>query len=102
MRSARVPSAAGLALGVGLFLGGCEGSIGDAPTPRDAGTSRHDPVIEWAFIAPVRPELPAVKQEAWVRDPIDAFVLSKLEGSGLAPSTEADKRTLIRRASLDA
>ncbi len=55
----------------------------------------------WAFAAPVRRELPVVKQEAWVRNPIDRFVLAKLEARGLAPAPEADRRTLARRLSLD-
>jgi mono/diheme cytochrome c family protein len=55
----------------------------------------------WAFVAPVRPGLPAVKQAAWVRTPIDRFVLAKLEQEGLAPSPEADKATLLRRVTFD-
>ncbi len=55
----------------------------------------------WSFIAPKRPELPKVKNEAWVRNPIDRFILAKLEEKGLQPAEEADRRTLARRASLD-
>ncbi|HXB68408.1 MAG TPA: DUF1553 domain-containing protein [Candidatus Acidoferrales bacterium] len=55
----------------------------------------------WAFIPPVRPELPAVKTQGWVRNPIDAFVLARLEREGLTPSPEADRETLLRRVSLD-
>ncbi|MBA4187952.1 MAG: hypothetical protein C0467_08025 [Planctomycetaceae bacterium] len=55
----------------------------------------------WAFIAPVRPPSPGVKTATWVRNPIDAFVLARLESEGLKPSPEADKTTLIRRLSLD-
>ncbi|HET6246798.1 MAG TPA: PSD1 and planctomycete cytochrome C domain-containing protein [Tepidisphaeraceae bacterium] len=55
----------------------------------------------WAFTPPVRPELPAVKDSAWVRNPIDRFVLARLEKEGLRPSPEADKTTLLRRLSLD-
>src|SRR5579862_1482377 len=55
----------------------------------------------WSFIKPERPELPAVKNEAWVRSPIDRFILAKLESIGLQPAPEADKRTLARRLSLD-
>jgi hypothetical protein len=55
----------------------------------------------WAFIPPVRPDLPPVKDVKWVRNPIDRFVLAKLESEGLAPSHEADRATLLRRASLD-
>src|SRR5262249_43918461 len=53
----------------------------------------------WAFRAPVRPAIPAVKGRA--RNPIDAFLLAKLEAVGLSFSAEADRRTLIRRLSFD-
>ena len=55
----------------------------------------------WAFTTPVRPTLPEVKDQDWIRNPIDAFILSRLEKEGLQPASEADKRTLIRRLSLD-
>ena len=55
----------------------------------------------WAFTTPVRPTLPTVKHKDWVRNPIDAFILSRLEKEGLTPASEADKRTLIRRLSFD-
>ena len=55
----------------------------------------------WAFEPPVRPALPDVKQVGWVRNPIDAFILARLESEGLAPSPEASKETLLRRVSLD-
>ena len=55
----------------------------------------------WAFVPPVRPAAPAVKNSGWVKSPIDAFVLAGLEAKGLAPAKAADKRTLIRRASYD-
>src|SRR5262249_61031848 len=55
----------------------------------------------WAFVTPRRPEPPAVKDGAWVRNPIDRFLLTRLEKEGLRPSAEADLPTLIRRLSLD-
>jgi mono/diheme cytochrome c family protein len=55
----------------------------------------------WAFVTPARPPLPAVKHESWVRNPIDRFVLARLEAEGLQPSPEADRATLLRRVSLD-
>lgn len=55
----------------------------------------------WAFSAPQRPPLPDVRETSWVRNPIDAFILAPLERDGIAPSVEADRATLIRRASLD-
>ncbi len=55
----------------------------------------------WAFVAPEKPKLPQVKNEAWVRNDIDRFILKKLESKGLTPAKEADKTTLLRRVSLD-
>jgi hypothetical protein len=55
----------------------------------------------WAFIPPKRPAVPTVKNQAWVRNPIDAFVLAELERVGLSPAPEADRRTLARRMALD-
>lgn len=55
----------------------------------------------WAFVPPQKADLPKVKQEAWVKNDIDRFVLSRLEKEGLSPSAEADKETLIRRVSFD-
>lgn len=55
----------------------------------------------WSFKIPERPTLPAVKDAKWVRNPIDAFVLSRLEAAGLTPAPEADRRTLARRLSFD-
>ncbi len=55
----------------------------------------------WAFVTPVRPQIPRVKNTNWPRTPIDDFVLARLEKEGLAPSPAADTVTLIRRVSLD-
>jgi len=55
----------------------------------------------WSFIPPKRPDLPAVKNEAWVRNPIDRFILARLEQEGLTPAPEADHHTLARRLALD-
>src|SRR5262249_54109397 len=55
----------------------------------------------WSLIAPRRPQPPVVKNAAWVRNPVDAFVLAELEKRGLQPAPEADRRTLARRLSLD-
>jgi len=55
----------------------------------------------WAFTAPKRSDLPPVKNEKWVRTPIDRFVLAKLETTGLQPAPEANRRELIRRVTLD-
>ncbi len=57
--------------------------------------------VHWAFVKPERPALPEAKNKAWVKNPIDAFILARLEHEGLQPSPEADKPTLIRRVTLD-
>ncbi|GEO02867.1 hypothetical protein AAE02nite_05310 [Adhaeribacter aerolatus] len=55
----------------------------------------------WSLVAPKKPELPKVKNIAWVKNPIDRFVLAKLEEKGLKPNPEASRETLIRRLSFD-
>jgi mono/diheme cytochrome c family protein len=55
----------------------------------------------WSFIAPVRPGIPAVQNKSWPRNPIDEFILARLESAGLQPAAEADRRTLARRVTLD-
>ena len=55
----------------------------------------------WAFVAPKPQPLPAVKQMTWIRQPLDRFILARLEQEGLAPSPDADKAALLRRASFD-
>lgn len=55
----------------------------------------------WAFTVPQSPAVPAVRNTAWVRNPIDNFVLSRLESEGLQPAPEADRSVLIRRLSID-
>ena len=55
----------------------------------------------WSFIPPAQPQLPAVRDKSWPRNPIDFFVLDRLEREGLSPSSPADRTTLIRRVTLD-
>lgn len=55
----------------------------------------------WSFQTVKKPALPEVQQKSWVKNPIDQFVLSKLEQAGLTPARPADKRTLIRRTTFD-
>jgi hypothetical protein len=55
----------------------------------------------WAYVPPKKPEPPVVSNKAWVRNPIDNFILAKLESEGLKPSPEADKTTLLRRVTFD-
>jgi hypothetical protein len=65
--------------------------------PQEARSS----VKHWAFQPINRPKEPAVKNAGWVRNPIDSFILARLEKEGLSPSAEADRATLLRRLSLD-
>ena len=55
----------------------------------------------WAFVPPAAPPVPATKNTAWPRSPIDRFLLAALEAKGLSPAPPADKRTLLRRATYD-
>ena len=55
----------------------------------------------WAYNKPVLPKTPVVRNRAWLRSPIDAFVLARLEKERLLPAPEAAKETLLRRVSLD-
>jgi hypothetical protein len=55
----------------------------------------------WAFVSPQRPPVPLVKNPSWSKNPIDHFVLAKLEEQGLTPRAEAPPAVLLRRLSLD-
>ena len=55
----------------------------------------------WSFIAPAKPPVPSVQQADWPVNPIDHFVLGKLESQGLRPSPEANRATLVRRVAFD-
>src|SRR5262249_45918514 len=57
--------------------------------------------LHWAFQKTVRPALPQVRAADWVRTPIDAFVLARLEAAGLTPSPAAERFTLLRRVTFD-
>lgn len=73
----------------------------------DAASTEPDPLVTdrdrdfWAFQAPKRPPLPPVRTGNQARNPIDVFILQKLEGKGLTLSAEADRLTLLRRVSFD-
>ncbi|HLK65950.1 MAG TPA: PSD1 and planctomycete cytochrome C domain-containing protein [Bryobacteraceae bacterium] len=73
---------------------------GGAPWP-ETTTAAAPAKRHWAFIAPVRPAVPRPSSADWVRTPIDAFVLARLDRENLHPSSEADRATLLRRLSLD-
>lgn len=55
----------------------------------------------WSFVAPQRPPVPATSRTDWIKNPIDQFVLAKLEANRLSPSEPADRETLIKRLSID-
>ena len=58
-------------------------------------------IPHWSFVRPRRPPVPLVRNVAWPRNPIDSFVIARLEGEGLEPSPEAPPAVLLRRLSLD-
>ena len=60
-----------------------------------------DALSKWVFRPLERPSVPEIRNSDWVRNPIDSFILSRLEENGIDPTPEADRRTLIRRASFD-
>jgi hypothetical protein len=77
-----------------------------APWPEAAPATGATTVAEarkshWSFRPVTTPALPTVQGEAWVRNPIDRFVLARLEAAGLTPAPPADRRTLLRRVSFD-
>lgn len=69
--------------------------------PDSASAKVINPRNHWAFKPPIRPAVPRVKNKKWPRNPIDNFVLAELEAKKLSPSPETDRRTFIRRVSLD-
>lgn len=80
----------------------------DANVPQDADVSatatKAAPAKQnqfWAYQPVQHLTVPAVKQKKWVRTPVDAFVLQKLEAKGLTPSKDADRAAFVRRATLD-
>ena len=82
-----------------------------APDPREkavtiASAKQHGLSLEegrkfWSFLPLSNPAQPKVRNTAWVKTPIDAFILAELEKKDLQPAPPADKRTLIRRATFD-
>ena len=92
----------------------------DEKMPRQIGSHKEEPLTDeqaelirkwieqgakweqhWAYIAPENPAVPELKKSAWVRQPMDQFVLSKLERGNLSPAPEADRVQWLRRVSLD-
>jgi hypothetical protein len=79
------------------------GCLLPVPTAPAAGERPLTPAdrAHWSFRKPVRPAPPPVRDPSWVRTPVDAFVLARLEQAGLKPAPAADRRTLLRRVTLD-
>ena len=73
---------------------GAKGVAGERPGVPPAA-------LHWAFQPPKRPAVPQVSTPGWARNPIDRFILARLEHAGLAPSPEAERATWLRRVSLD-
>jgi hypothetical protein len=80
------------------------------PAPSPAGTPAPAPAAsraivearrQWSNQPVVRPTVPSVKDRSGIRNPVDAFILSRLEAEGLRPAPEADRVTLIRRLTYD-
>ncbi len=82
-----------LACAMPFARGGGPNTAGDGTDPRAR--------THWAFQAPVRPPVPIVRNAAWPRNPVDHFILARLEREDLSPSPEADRSTLLRRLHLD-
>ncbi|HLY72864.1 MAG TPA: PSD1 and planctomycete cytochrome C domain-containing protein [Planctomycetota bacterium] len=76
-----------------------------APDPRSAPVAKVFDFTKarehWSFRPLREPAVPAVSNRSWVKSPIDAFILARLDANGMKPSAAADRRTLIRRASFD-
>src|SRR4051812_27423184 len=66
-----------------------------------AETPLPDPRDHWSYHSPARPAVPKIRNTAWIRNPIDAFVAAGRESQGLSPAPATDKSTLLRRVYLD-
>ena len=71
------------------------------PGAREVSASKQDQPEWWSFRTPKKPSVPDLSTDPWVRNPIDAFIASKVAQKGLKRAPEADRRTLIRRAYFD-
>jgi hypothetical protein len=72
-----------------------------APPKNKGGVVTEESKNYWAYKPVKRPDVPQVKNKGWVKSPIDAFILAKLEAKGLSPVGAADRIALIRRATYD-
>ncbi len=81
---------------------GADWPVDDGETGRRGDRAKESEAPEhWAFVSPVRPRLPEVKNRAWIKNPVDRFIFARLEKDGFQPSPEADTASLLRRLSLD-
>ncbi|WP_254511759.1 PSD1 and planctomycete cytochrome C domain-containing protein [Anatilimnocola floriformis] len=71
-----------------------------SPAPENEQAER-DPRDHWAFKAPIKAPLPMVKNEAWAKNPIDAFIAAEHDKRGIVPQKPTDKRLWLRRVTLD-
>ncbi len=78
-----------------------QGAAWTAPPAVLAATGTRKEASHWAFQPIRRPAIPKVERPEWVRNPIDAHILARLEKENIRPSSEADRNTLLRRVSLD-
>ena len=88
----------GASVALGLVLGGCS-SKGDSPAPQPDAVPPAP--SHWSLIVPTRPSVPEVMKAEWPKNPIDHFVLQKLEASGIEPAPAAAAGRLLRRLTLD-
>jgi hypothetical protein len=86
---------------IGLLRAWIDGGAAWAGTESAAATQSKTRHPHWAFQPIVSAQPPGVSNPAWVRNPVDNFVLSRLDKEHIAPSPEAEKRALYRRVSLD-
>lgn len=66
-----------------------------------ASAKKSNPYLDWLLHKPSAPSVPVVQDASWVKNPVDAFILSKLEAKGLKPAPPASKRALLRRVYFD-
>ena len=87
---------------VGLFRAWIDtGAVWPQEVVFDGGQGARPKSSHWSFQPILHPQPPSVQRASWLKNPIDAFVLAKLESEGIEPSPEAEREKLIRRLSLD-
>jgi mono/diheme cytochrome c family protein len=102
----RIPQAQIAAIEAWILAGAPMPADAAAPAPKAAPTTDFSTVMKqrrkhWAYLPVKATAVPKVANQAWVRNPIDAFIASGLAAQGLKPSPQADRRTLLRRVTFD-